>query len=184
MKQGKVIVISGPSGCGKGTIINELLKLDSNFKLSVSMTTRQPRPYETNGVEYFFVTKEEFERRIEAGDLLEYTCYNSNYYGTPKSEIEKAQASGTDILLDIEVEGAENARHAGLDNLITIFIVPPSFEELKKRLICRGTEDAETISKRLLRAEEELIQQHKYDYIVVNDCLDDAVKNIYEIIKK
>ena len=184
MKQGKIVVISGPSGCGKGTIINELLKLDSNFKLSVSMTTRKPRPYETDGIEYHFVSKEEFERRIQCGDLLEYTCYNSNYYGTPKSELEKAQADGCDIILDIEVEGAENARRAGLNNLVTIFVVPPSFEELKKRLIGRGTEDAETISKRLLRAEEELIQQHKYDYIVVNDCLEDAVKNIYEIIKK
>ncbi len=184
MKQGKIIVISGPSGCGKGTVIGELLKLDKNFKLSVSMTTRAPRPYERDGIEYYFVSKEEFERKIKAGDLLEYTCYNSNYYGTPKSELEKAQAEGTDILLDIEVEGAENARRAGLNNLITIFLIPPDFEELKKRLELRGTEDATTIKNRLIRAEEELKEKDKYDYIVVNDCLEDAVKDIYEIIKK
>lgn len=184
MNKGKIIVISGPSGCGKGTVISRLLKMDASFKLSVSMTTRAPREGEADGREYYFVSKQEFKRRILSGDLLEYTCYNGNYYGTPLKEISHFQEQGITILLDIEIEGAANVRKAKPDNLITIFLAPPSFEVLRERLIGRGTESMDVIEKRLERAKTELEEQDKYDYIVVNDCLDEAVKQIYEIIKQ
>lgn len=184
MAKGKIVVISGPSGCGKGTVIKELLKIDSNLKLSVSMTTRAPRPGELNGREYYFVSQKEFENRIASGDLLEYTNYNGNYYGTPKTELTDFQNKGIDIILDIEIEGAENVRKAKLDNLTTIFLAPPSFEVLKQRLINRGTETQEVVEKRLLRAKEELLEKDKYDYVVINDCLQTAVEEIYKIIKQ
>ena len=181
--KGKIVVISGPSGCGKGTVIAKLLDRESNLKLSVSMTTREPRPNECHGREYYFVTKQEFEKRIASGDLLEYTEYNGNYYGTPKTELEKAREQGNDILLDIEIEGAENVRRAGLDNLVTIFLAPPSFEELRKRLILRGTESPEVIERRLARAEKELAEKSEYEYVVINDDLETAVDEVYYIIK-
>ena len=183
MKKGKIIVISGPSGCGKGTVIAQLLKMDASFRLSVSMTTRAPRPGEENGREYFFVDKEEFERRIEIGDLLGYTNYNGNYYGTPKKEMYAMQEAGITVLLDIEVEGADNVRKAHPDNLMTIFLAPPSLEELRSRLIGRGTETADVIEKRLARACEEMREQNKYDHIVINDDLDETVKKVYQLIK-
>lgn len=181
--KGKIVVISGPSGCGKGTVIAKLLDRDSSLKLSVSMTTREPRPNEASGREYYFVSREEFEKRIAAGDLLEYTVYNENYYGTPKTELSKAQEQGTDILLDIEIEGAENVRKSAPDNLITIFLAPPSFEELRRRLTLRGTEDPEVIERRLARAEKELAEKDKYDYVVINDDLESTVDELYYIIK-
>ena len=184
MNKGKIVVISGPSGCGKGTIIQELLKKDSALKLSVSMTTRAPRPGEENGVQYYFVSKEEFQKRIEKGDLVEYTCYNNNFYGTPISEMYASQEQGFTVLLDIEVEGAENVRKAAPDNLVTIFLAPPSFEELRKRLIERGTETLDVIEKRLERAKFEMTQQHLYDYVVINDDLATAVEEVYQIIKQ
>ncbi|MBE6818270.1 MAG: guanylate kinase [Ruminococcaceae bacterium] len=180
--KGKIVVISGPSGCGKGTVIAKLLDRDSNLKLSVSMTTREPRAYECHGREYYFVSREEFEKRIAAGDLLEYTVYNGNYYGTPKTELALAQEQGTDILLDIEVEGAANVRKAGLENLMTIFLAPPSFEELRKRLTLRGTEDSEVIERRMERAKKEILEKDKYDYIVINDDLETTVDEVYFII--
>lgn len=182
MNKGKIIVISGPSGCGKGTVIAKLLDMDSSFRLSVSMTTRAPRPGEKNGREYYFVSKETFESRIQSGDLLEYTNYNGNYYGTPKKEMYDAQQKGINILLDIEVEGADNVRLAAPENLITIFLAPPSFEELRRRLTERGTEPPEVIERRLQRAKEELGEKEKYDYIVINDDLEQTVQAVYEII--
>ena len=184
MKKGKIVVISGPSGCGKGTVIQELLKRDEHLKLSVSMTTRAPRPGEENGREYYFVTQEEFQNRIQTGDLLEYTNYSGNFYGTPSKEMYEMQQKGYTILLDIEIEGAENVRKAAPDNLVTIFLAPPSFEELQRRLVGRGTEEADVIAKRLARAKEELKEQDKYDYVVINDDLEQAVKHIYQLIKQ
>ena len=184
MQKGKIVVISGPSGVGKGTIIRELLKRDASFKLSVSMTTRKPRPGEAHAVDYYYVSEEEFLSRLQQEQLLEYTVYNGNYYGTPKKEIADFQARGITILLDIEIEGAENVRKAKPDGLMTIFIAPPSFEELKKRLIGRGTESEDVIERRLERAKLELAEQDKYDYIVVNNCLQTAVDEVYHLIKK
>ena len=184
MKKGKIVVISGPSGCGKGTVIDALLKMDDSLKLSVSMTTRAPRPGEQNGREYYFVTPEEFQKRIDTGDLLEYTNYNGNFYGTPQKEMYAMQDQGITVILDIEVEGAENVRKAAPQNLLTIFLAPPSVEELRKRLVGRGTETPEVIEKRLARALEEMKEQEKYDYIVMNDDLDETIQNVYQIIKK
>ena len=184
MAKGKIVVISGPSGCGKGTVIQELLKLDTRMKLSVSLTTRAPRPGEVHGREYFFTDKEDFENRIKTGDLLEYTNYNGNYYGTPSKEMYEMQALGYTILLDIEIEGAANVRRAAPENLITIFLAPPSFEELERRLVGRGTESAEVIAKRLSRAKEELKEQEKYDYVVVNDDLEKTVREVYRLIQQ
>lgn len=184
MAKGKIVVISGPSGCGKGTVIQELLKCDNRLKLSVSMTTRAPRPGEVHGREYYFTDEKEFKNRIQTGDLLEYTNYNGNYYGTPSKEMYEMQEKGYTILLDIEIEGAANVRKAAPENLLTIFLAPPSFEELERRLVGRGTESAEVIAKRLARAKEELKEQDKYDYVVVNDDLDNTVKEIYRLIKQ
>lgn len=183
MSKGKLIVISGPSGSGKGSVIRELLKKDKNLVLSVSMTTRAPRPGETDGVEYCFVSKEEFEKEIRDGNLIEYTVYSQNYYGTPKNRINELQNGGYDVLLDIEVEGAGNVKKAMMENLTTVFLAPPSVEELRRRLEGRGTEKPEVIDMRMERALEELKFKDKYDYIVVNDRLDKAVEEIYSIIK-
>ncbi len=183
MKKGKLVIISGPSGCGKGTIISNLLRMDDNFKLSVSMTTRKPRPGEINGVHYYFVGKDDFRQGILNGDFLEYTEYGGNFYGTPKKEIAEIQDTGADVLLDIEVVGTENVRKTNPDNLITIFLMPPSFGELEKRLSGRGTETRKNITERLERAKEELHYKDDYDYIVVNDDLKRAVNEIYQIIK-
>ena len=183
MQKGKVVVISGPSGCGKGTVIKRLLQLDSSFRLSVSLTTRKPRPGEVHGEDYYFVSEEEFSDRIAHGDLIEYTNYNGNYYGTPKKEMEIVQSRGYTILLDIEIEGADNFRKAAPENLLTIFLAPPSFEVLKQRLLNRGTETLDVIERRLERAKTEMLEAEKYDFIVINDVLDKTVEDIYHLIK-
>ncbi|MBQ2872846.1 MAG: guanylate kinase [Bacilli bacterium] len=182
MKKGKFIVISGPSGVGKGTICNQLLK-ELNAWYSVSMTTRSMREGEVEGVNYYFVTKEEFKKRIEDGKLLEYNIYNDNYYGTPKDKVLEKLEEGINVFSEIDVNGAKNVKKIFPDALL-IYIAPPSIEELKERLISRGTEDLETIENRLKIAADELKQAHFYDYVVVNDNLQDAILKIKNIINE
>ena len=183
MKEGKLIVVSGPSGVGKDTIVNKYLESHKEDQLSISMTSRSMRDGEVNGVNYYFKTKEEFEKAIIDGDLLEYTLYNGNYYGTPKSEIEERLKNGINVILVIEVVGAQNVKKMMGDKCTLIFILPPSMEELKNRLINRGTDSKESIEGRLDIAKDEIKTSEVYDYKIVNDDLDNAVKELEKIIK-
>ena len=177
----KLIVISGPSGVGKGTLVNELLK-KGDYALSISCTTRAPRVGEREGVSYFFISKDKFLSMIEEGGFLEYDNHFENYYGTPKDFVEK-QLQTKNVILEIEVNGAFKVKKS-YPEAILIMIEPPSKEELKARLVGRGTESAENIKDRLARLEYELSQKDKYDYTVINDDLDRAVEEIENIIKK
>jgi len=180
MKKGKFIIISGPSGVGKGTICNVLLK-ELNAWYSVSMTTRGIRDGEVDGVNYYFISKDEFKKRIEDGKLLEYNIYNDNYYGTPKDKVLEKLEQGIDVFLEIDVNGARNIKNMFNDALL-IYISPPSIEELKERLISRGTENLEVIENRLKIASEELKQVDFYDYVVVNDDLQEAISKVRDIV--
>ncbi len=180
INEGLKIVLSGPSGSGKGTIVKSLIE-DDNFKLSISATTRKPRAGEEEGVHYFFKEKQEFERMISENELLEYANFCDNYYGTPKSFIEECANNGKDVILEIEVQGAHQIKPI-YPEAILIFIVPPSLKELENRLVGRGTETREVIDQRLSRAKEELSLYDTYDYIVVNDNLEEAVNSIKQIV--
>ena len=181
--KGLLIVLSGPAGTGKGTVVREIMK-DEELKLSysVSMTTRKMRPGEVDGVNYQFVTRERFEEARDHGELLESAEYVGNYYGTPAANVEKLRDEGRNVLLEIEVQGAEQVRKARPDAL-TIFLVPPSIEELEKRLRGRGTEPEEIIQQRLAKAVMELEQASEYKYVVCNDDVDLAAAIISVIIK-
>lgn len=181
MNKGILCVISGPAGVGKGSVCKDYLSRYENTFLSVSATTRQPRPGEENGVSYYFKTKDEFETMIKNGDLLEYASFCDNYYGTPKKEVQNSLNEGKDIILEIEVQGALKVKEI-MPEAVLIFIFPPSFEELEKRLVGRNTETPEVIEKRLLRAKEELKISMKYDYMVVNDEIELASRKIRNII--
>lgn len=180
MNLGKFIVISGPSGVGKGTICEKLIK-DLNAWYSVSMTTRGIREGEVDGVNYYFVTKEEFKKRIEEGKLLEYNIYNDNYYGTPKDKVLEKLEEGINVFSEIDVNGAKNIKRIYPDALL-IYIAPPSIDVLKERLVGRGTEDMGTIEKRLKIAEDELKMIDFYDHVVVNDDLEKAILKVKNII--
>lgn len=182
MKKGKFIVISGPSGVGKGTICNKLFK-ELNAWYSVSTTTRNPREGEVDGVNYFFITKEEFLKKIDAGEFLEYNYYNENYYGTSKKIVLEKMEQGINVFSEVDVNGARNIKKIFPDALL-IYIAPPSMEELRKRLIGRGTDPIERINQRLAIAEEEMKQVGFYDYVVVNDDLEKATNQVKEIILK
>lgn len=182
MGKGKFIVISGPSGVGKGTICNRLLnELDAWY--SVSTTTRRPREGEVDGVNYFFVTKEEFEKKIKDGAFLEYNIYNNNYYGTSKDTVLEKINKGINVFSEIDVNGGHNIKKVFPDALL-IYIAPPSIEVLKERLINRGTESIEKINQRLEIAARELKEIDFYDYVIVNDDLDKAVNQVKKIILK
>lgn len=179
-KKGIKIVLSGPSGSGKGTIVKKLVE-NNKAILSVSATTRAPREGEQEGIHYFYKTKVEFEKMVKNNELLEYAEFCGNYYGTPKDFIEQKTSEGIDVILEIEVQGALQVKEI-YPEAVFIFITPPNLQELKNRLIGRGSETIETIEKRLHRAKEELLYYSEYDYIVVNENLDDAVETIETII--
>ena len=181
--KGILIVLSGFSGSGKGTIMKELMRRYSEqYALSISATTRNPRPGEIDVVEYFFRTKEEFERMIERDELIEYAKYVENYYGTPKAYVEEQLAAGKDVILEIEIQGALKVKEKFPDTVL-MFVTPPSAEELKKRLVGRGTEEMSVIESRLSRAVEEAQGIEAYDYLVVNDDLDECVEEVHSIIR-
>lgn len=182
MKQkGILIVLSGFSGAGKGTLVKKLLQTYDNYALSISMTTRQPREGERDGVEYFFRTKEQFEENISRDGFIEYACYCGNYYGTPKKYVEEQLEAGKDVILEIEIQGALKVKEQFPESLL-MFVTPPTAAELQRRLVGRGTETEEVISKRLARASEESEGIEAYDYIVVNDDLDVCVKELHELV--
>lgn len=182
MNRGKLVIVSGFSGAGKGTVMNELIANNSNYALSISATTRQPRPGEVDGVSYFFKTREEFEEMIENDELLEYAQYVENYYGTPKAFVEAMRDEGKDVLLEIEIQGAMLVKGKCPDAIL-IFITTKDAATLRDRLTGRGTETEEVIEKRMNRAREEAQGVENYDYIVVNDILKDCVETVDRIVQ-
>lgn len=181
-KQGTLVVVSGFAGTGKGTVMKELLKRYDSYALSISATTRNPRGGEVDGREYFFKTKEEFEQMIEADEFVEYACYVGNYYGTPKKYVQEQLAAGRDVILEIEIQGALKIKSKFSDALL-LFIAPPSADVLKERLVGRGTETEDVIEQRLARAVEESKGIENYDYLVVNDDLDECVEAVHQMIQ-
>lgn len=177
---GLLVVISGPAGAGKGTVVKELVKND-NIKVSVSATTRSPRPGEENGVHYHFLTREQFQDMIKEDGFLEYAEYCGNFYGSPKKQAEEWMNEGKDVILEIEVQGCQKIKEKDPE-CVSIFIMPPSMEVLEKRLRGRGTETEEVIIKRLARAREEIELAKDYDYIVVNGPIEECVADVLSVI--
>lgn len=182
MNKGVLTVVSGFSGSGKGTIMKALLKKYDNYALSISATTRSPREGERNGREYFFKTKEEFQRLIEEDQLIEYAQYVENYYGTPREYVERCLDEGKDVILEIEVQGARKIKEK-IPEAVLIFVTPPSAKELRARLVGRGTESMEVIESRLNRANEEAVVMPDYDYLLVNDDLEQCVEDMHGLIQ-
>lgn len=178
---GIVIVLSGPSGAGKSTIVKKLLEIDKNIKLSISSTTRKMRPEEVNGINYDFLSVEEFRSLIDNDEMIEYAMYCDNYYGTPKKPVEEMCKNGYDVVLEIEVNGAMQIKQK-VSDAVMIFLMPPSYNELINRLVSRDTESDDVIKKRMDIALEEIKMAIQYDYIVVNDDIDDAITKIRNII--
>ena len=181
MKKGSLIILSGFSGAGKGTIVRRLLETHDNYALSISATTRAPREGETHGKEYFFLTREEFERRIACGALLEYAEYVGNYYGTPRDYVESQLEQGKDVILEIEMQGALKVKQV-FPEAVLIFVTTKDAATLRDRLVGRGTETEEVIRKRLHRSAQETELMRQYDYLLVNDELEECVSTLHQII--
>ena len=179
--RGSLIILSGPSGAGKGTIHNELLKTEKNLTYSVSMTTRKPREGEQEGVDYYFVDEDTFKKEIEKGSFLEYALVHGNYYGTPKKSVEDSLNKGFDVILEIDIQGALKIKETNQD-AIFIFIMPPSMRELRDRLVRRGTETKEKIIERFKNAYKEINEMSKYNYVVINDEVPKAVEKVRSIM--
>ena len=180
-ERGSLIVVSGPSGCGKGTVIQEFLKKHKDAWLSISCTSRKPRPGDEEGVNYYFLTKEEFEQKIDEGGFLEFALYNGNFYGTPKEHIEEKLCNGIDVILEIEVQGALKVKEI-VPEAICIFIMPPTMKELKKRLVGRKTESKDKVLERFKRAYQEINELALYNYVVTNDEIKNAVEKMSAIL--
>ncbi len=180
-RKGLLVVISGFSGAGKGTLVKKLLSEHENYQLSVSATTRAPRPGEVDGKDYFFVSKSRFEEMIIKQELIEYASYVGNYYGTPKAFVKEALAAGSDVLLEIEIQGALKVRER-FPEAILIFVAPPDAETLRSRLLGRGTETPEQVTARLRRAAEESQWMPDYDYLLINDDLEHAAEELHFMI--
>ncbi|MCI9360618.1 MAG: guanylate kinase [Hungatella sp.] len=180
--QGSLVVVSGFSGAGKGTLIKALLEKYDNYALSISATTRQPREGEADGREYFFVTREKFEQMIKDKQLIEYAQYVNNYYGTPKQYVSQKMAEGKDVILEIEIQGALKIKEQFPEALL-LFVVPPSAGELRRRLLRRGTESMEVIQARLCRAADEAQGMSSYHYLLINDDIDTCVEDMHQMIR-
>lgn len=180
--KGILIVVSGFSGAGKGTLMKQLVHTYDDYALSISMTTRSPRPGEEEGKEYFFVNRQEFEEKIAQNGLIEHACYCDNYYGTPRDYVEKQLEKGKDVILEIEIQGALEIKRK-YPTALLLFVMPPSAAELRKRLEGRGTESPEVITKRLKRAGEEAEGIEQYDFLVINDKLEECVQQMHELIR-
>ena len=181
-QQGILVVVSGFSGAGKGTLMKELLRRYDNYALSVSATTRQPREGEIGGKDYFFVTREQFQQMIEEKRLVEYAQYVNHYYGTPRAYVEQRMKEGKDVILEIEVQGALKVKKRFPDALL-IFVTPPDAQELRRRLVGRGTETIEVINARLRRAAEEASGMEAYDYLLINVEIDTCVEQMHQLIQ-
>ena len=181
-ERGILIVVSGFSGAGKGTVMKEMMRRYDNYALSISATTRKPRPGEENGREYFFKTVEEFEKMIAKDELIEYARFVDNYYGTPKSYVQEQLDAGKDVILEIEIQGALKVKEKFPDTLL-LFVTPPTSGELRRRLEGRGTETADVIDSRMKRAKDEAEGMDRYDYLIVNDVLEECVGLVHQIIQ-
>ena len=179
----KVLVITGPSGVGKGTLIRGLLERMPGLELSVSATTRRPRPGERSGVDYHFLSEEEFDQRLAAGDFVEHAAYSGNRYGTLRSELDRRLEEGTPVVLEIEVQGARQVREA-IPDAVAVFIAPPSPDALRARLVGRGTDSAQAVDARMRTAERELEAQPEFRHVVVNDRLEDATAELVQIVER